>query len=294
MNNNAPSFSFRLLPLAGALAGAACLFLASCAQVAEPAPQVASADSGLPWNRPRSSEASAGYGSMLPESRSSNGPSKASSARERPGLGTAAGYEFHDSVSRAHFYRKSSSPDAVASFYYNDEPGAKAMADLIGGSTKRSGLIEVADGRLRVGLVSYGDEAFPHLDAKSRQIFMGQPGNSYQIHLENRTSHTEEVIVSVDSLNVLTGGVAGYSQRGYVIAPKSSVNIRGFRVNDEKVRTFEFSSVSASKAAKQGVARNVGVVGLAVFEEDEAKAKMMLRKEQFQREDASAFPVSGR
>lgn len=47
-------------------------------------------------------------------------------------------------------------------------------------------------------------------------------------------------------------------------------------------------------AAAQGVARHVGVVGLAMFDEAEAKAKMKLREEQSQHEDAEAFPVIGR
>jgi len=168
------------------------------------------------------------------------------------------------------------------------------MAELLGGGTRRTGMIDTAGGRLRAGLVSWGNNTFPYIDAKSRQIVMGKPGQSYQIRLENRSRRRQEVVVSVDGLNVLTGGAATYSQRGYVINPKSAVTIDGFRVNDDKVRRFEFSSVAASKAAQQGQDRNVGVVGLAVFEEDEAKATMMLRKEQFQREDASAFPVSGR
>ena len=168
------------------------------------------------------------------------------------------------------------------------------MADLLGGGSRHTGLIDMVGGRVRAGLVSYGDNAFPYLDCKSRQIVMGNPGQMSEIRLENRTNHRQEVIVSVDSLNVLTGSTAGYGQRGYIVEPKESVNVKGFRVNDEKSKRFTFSSVAASKAAKQGQARNVGVIGLAVFEEDEAKATMMLRKEQFQREDASAFPVAGR
>jgi len=268
MNISSPS-SRSFLGLASIAAAAASLFLSSCSTPQASMPSVAIAPSV--GGTPRSSEAS------------------------RPGLGTQAGYERHDAVSRTEFYRKSSSPDAVASFYYNDEPGAKAMADLLGGGTRRTGMMDMAGGRLRAGLVSYyGNDIFPYLDARTRQIVMGNPGQSYQIRLENRTDHRQEVIVSVDSLNVLNGKVAGYSQRGYIIDPKGKVDINGFRVNDEKSKSFTFSSVANSKAAKQGQARNVGVIGLAVFEEDEAKAKMMLRKEQFQRDDASAFPVSGR
>lgn len=230
------------------------------------------------------------YGGVAKARSSAQSRSEAS----RPGLGTKAGWETYDRVNRTAFFRRSSVPDAVASFHYNDERGAKVMADMLGGGTRRTGLFDTAGGRLRAGLVQYGDDAYPRLEAKGRQIVMGNPGGHYDIRLENPTKHRVEVIVSVDSLNVLTGSVASYQQRGYVLDPKQTVNIQGFRVNDSHVKQFEFSSVADSQAAAKGQARNVGVVGLAVFEEDEAKARMKLREEQFQREDASAFPVSGR
>lgn len=217
-----------------------------------------------------------------------------STVESRPGLGTSSGYQRFERVESTTFYRRSDSPDVVASFHYNDDLGAKAMADLLGGGIKRTGLFATAGGRLKAGLVSYGSDAFPRLDAKGRQIVIGQPGQTYQIRLENISKQRLEVVTSVDSINVLTGKKAGTSQRGYVLEPKGAVNISGFRVSDSKVNTFTFSSVSASKAAGQGLEKNVGVIGLAVFEEDAAKAAMKLRQEQFQREDASAFPVTGR
>lgn len=228
--------------------------------------------------------------SMVPPAAKTEAPSYSEDS-SRPGLGTKAGSDYYDQVNRTQFYRRSGSPDAVASFYYNDEAGAKAMADLLGGGTRRTGMMELAGGRLRAGLARSWEDTFPYLDARTRQIVMGQPGETYQIKLENRTNHRQEVIVSVDSLNVLTGQVAGYDQRGYVIEPKKSITLDGFRVNDQKGRRFEFGSVAASKAAKNDQARNVGVIGLAIFEEDEAKARMMLRKEQIKRDDANAFPV---
>ncbi len=194
--------------------------------------------------------------------------------RERPGLGTKAGWERHDEVERTTFYRKSSSPDAVASFYYNDEAGAKAMADLLGGGSRRGGLFDVAGDRLRVGLDSGYNDICPRLDTGTRQIVMGRPGQTYSIRIENRSSQRVEVVVSVDGLNVLTGTAAAPTQSGYVIAPRGLALISGFRVSDSRVRSFEFSSVAASEAAARGQARNVGVVGIAVFEEDEAKKKM--------------------
>lgn len=215
-------------------------------------------------------------------------------ASSRPGLGTSAGETRVSRVNRTEFFRRSSSPDAVASFHYNDEDGAKAMADQLGGGSKRSGLFSAADGRLRTGLVGNGwrSETYPSLEARGKRIFIGRQTATYAIRLENRTDKRMEVIVTVDGLNTLNGQPASYSQHGYVLAAHQSADIDGFRINDEKVKEFRFGTVAESKAAKSGGARNVGVIGLAVFDEDERQRKAFLGTEQFRREDADAFPVS--
>ncbi len=221
----------------------------------------------------------------------SEGAATRSSHESRPGLGTSTGGDSYSHVDRVTFYRKSSGPDAIASFHYNDEEGAKAMAERVGSVIRRTGLFDLADNRLRAGLVKYGDEAFPSYEAHDKHFVIGESGHGYDIRIENRTSKRMEVIVSVDSLNVLTGSTAGYSQRGYILRPKQAVNIDGFRVTNDKVKSFRFGTVADSKAAKNGAARNVGVVGLAVFEEDEVKARLMLDREQDRRQDADAFPA---
>ncbi|MDB6006077.1 MAG: hypothetical protein JWR15_3064 [Prosthecobacter sp.] len=74
--------------------------------------------------------------------------------QDRPGLGTSAGQEKYSRLESARLLRKSDTPDAVESFHYNDEAGAKAMAEILGGSmSKRSGLFEAAGERMKVGLV---------------------------------------------------------------------------------------------------------------------------------------------
>lgn len=221
-------------------------------------------------------------------------PSAAPLARakvdDRPGLGTTAGSERYSRLEDARFFRKSDAPDVVDSFHYNDEKGAKAMVEILGGSTsKHNGLFEAAGERLKIGLVRYGD-AYPHYEAKGRRIVIGEAGNHYEVRLENRSKKRLLVVVSVDGLNVLTSKAASPTQRGFVLDPKESYDVNGFRKDSNTVRTFQFGSVAASQAAKKGGAGNVGVIGLAVFEEDEARAKMELKREQFVRDNATAFP----
>jgi hypothetical protein len=186
--------------------------------------------------------------------------------------------------------RKSNTPDAVDSFHYNDEVGAKAMAEILGGSTnKRSGLFPVAGERLKAGLVRYST-IYPHYDVKGKRIIIADNGSHYEVRLENRTKKRMEVVLSVDGLNVLTGKAASPSQHGFILEPKQMYDVDGFRKDSMNVRTFVFGSVARSHASAKGGASNVGVIGLAVFEEDEARTKAELVKEQQAREGANAFP----
>jgi len=231
---------------------------------------------------------------MHADSGSSRSDSYASKLRvdERPGLGTSAGSEQYSRLEQTRMIRKSNTPDAVESFHYNDEAGAKAMAEIMGGSiTKRSGLFPATGERLKVGLVRYSS-IYPHYDVSGKHIVIGENGSHYEIRLENHSKKRLEVVLSVDGLNVLSGKAASPSQNGFVLEARQSYNVDGFRKDSSTVRSFLFGSVSRSKAATKGAAGNVGVIGLAVFEEDEVRTKAILRQEQLARENANAFPVS--
>jgi hypothetical protein len=98
-------------------------------------------------------------------------------------------------------------------------------------------------------------------------------------------------VVSVDGLDVLTGKPATIKGSGYVIAPGKSALIEGIKVGSV-LRAFEFSKVSQSQAAKaygEKGARNVGVIGIAMYEEDAVARKRALRNEGEVREGAQAF-----
>lgn len=207
--------------------------------------------------------------------------------RERPGLATTTGYETRSPVLTGQFYRKADGvPDATDLFHYNDEVGAKAM---MGEAHQRGGLFPAAGDRLKVGLRSGGEE-LPRLEANGQRVVIGQGGQSFEIALKNTTKHRVEIVVSVDGLDVLDGKAASIRKFGYVLDAGQEYNIAGFRKNQNEVKQFVFGSVSQSAAAKQGQARNVGVVGLAVYEEDEAAARAAQLAEAFKRSGASAFP----
>lgn len=212
----------------------------------------------------------------------------------RPGLGTQLGREIQQDMTRTHFHRRNPSvPDATASFHYNDEEGAKLMAKLNGARFSHGGSFDLVPGKLRVSVKSgrYHAQTFKHYNANGRVVVIGQPGTNYQIILTNLTRHRLEVVTSVDGLDVLSGRPALASGRGFVITEKSSISIPGMRVGGV-LRAFQFSSVADSRVATafgaKG-ARNVGVIGVAIYEEDELARRRVRIEENYLREGARAF-----
>jgi hypothetical protein len=74
-------------------------------------------------------------------------------------------------------------------------------------------------------------------------------------------------VVSVDGHDVIDGENGDLKKRGYIVAPYGELRIEGFRTSQSDVATFRFSSVGGSYAGKKGKARNVGVIAVALFEE---------------------------
>jgi hypothetical protein len=210
-------------------------------------------------------------------------------------LGTQLGPEIHRPLPDAtRFYRKSAAaPDAVATFHYNDDEGAKLMAEMSGKAIKRSGAFEIVPGRLRVTVTPdyYGIGDYDYYLAGGKVFVVGIPGQDYKLKLENLTTTRMEVVVSIDGLDVLDGQPASVRKRGYVIAAKSSIQIEGMRVAG-KMKSIRFGTVSASRAATafgESGARNVGVIGIASYEEDEAARRRANLAEVYVREGAKPF-----
>lgn len=95
----------------------------------------------------------------------------------------------------------------------------------------------------------------------------GEPGQKYGVRLHNCSRGRELAVVSVDGVNVVSGETAASGQTGYVLTARSAAEITGWRKNLDEVAAFNFSSANASYAAKTGRAGNVGVIGVAVFDE---------------------------
>lgn len=209
---------------------------------------------------------------------------------ERPGLGTSWGETRSSRVSSAPFERADSeSPFVTTTLSYNDWAGVRAMtrgASL--GAAARDG-IDVAGGALSVRLLDSSGRPMPTYDFGSRRFVVGSDGDRYVIQIQNHTGNRVEAVTTVDGLDVIDGRPGSFEKRGYLLGPWATVEIDGFRQNFEQVAAFRFGSVRDSYADKKGEGRNVGVIGVAFFAEQNAPYPW-LQPEVERRRNADPFP----
>ncbi len=107
-------------------------------------------------------------------------------------------------------------------------------------------------------------DQYPHL---GQRWVAGAPGHRYSVQLRNRTGERVLVVLSVDGVNAITGQTASPEQSGYVLEPWQSSEITGWRKSNDEVAQFVFTRQGDSYASRTGRPANVGVIGIAVFQQ---------------------------
>lgn len=100
---------------------------------------------------------------------------------------------------------------------------------------------------------------------EGRAYVAGKPGNEYHVSVRNRQGEDLLAVVSVDGVNVVSGETADPSQAGYVLSPRRSLDIQGWRKSLSQTAAFYFTALPDSYAARTGRPDNVGVIGVALF-----------------------------
>lgn len=96
----------------------------------------------------------------------------------------------------------------------------------------------------------------------------GREGNNYTIDICNNTHRQALFIVSVDGLDVIEGQPAGPKSQGYVVGPRETISIPGWKLNNQEAAEFFFSRSRDSYVnAIGGTTTNTGVIGAMVFSE---------------------------
>ncbi len=122
-------------------------------------------------------------------------------------------------------------------------------------------------GPYRLQVVDEDGRELPTFCLDGRTYVQGELGQRYLLRVRNDSGRRVEVVASVDGRDVVDGRPASLAKRGYLVGPREELLVDGFRISAEAVAAFRFSSVPRSYAARTGDARDVGVVGVAIFPE---------------------------
>lgn len=102
---------------------------------------------------------------------------------------------------------------------------------------------------------------------QDRAYVVADKGAKWVLRIRNRTKKRILVVPTVDGLSVMDGKEGSYASSGYILDRFDSIDIPGFRLNDSEVAAFRFGGKDGSYAAQMGKPTNVGVIGVAAFEE---------------------------
>lgn len=185
----------------------------------------------------------------------------------RPGLATSWGEQRTSPIWSTAFERRDPShPTAWAEIRYDDESGIQA-AVRSQWLSRQPHRVPLLGGALLVSIVDGGDDPLPSVFSRDGSYVIAEPGERYQIHVENESSVRFEIVATVDGLDVLDGRPGSLEKRGYLVGPGEELLIDGFRTSERDVAAFRFGRVHESYAAARGSTANVGVIGVAAFEE---------------------------
>jgi hypothetical protein len=202
-------------------------------------------------------------------SRSGAAQTFASPPTDRPGLATKWGETRESRINITGFERADwSRPVAAGAIYYNNAEGIRAMAGAVAWQRSWPILPSPVQSLVQVGLKDQSGRFLPGLIVGDRWFVVGEEGRRYSIEVRNKSDLRFETVLSVDGLDVLDGHKASLRKRGYILAPRGKLVVEGFRQSTDAVAAFRFGPVRESYAnEKYHQTRNVGVIGIAVFNE---------------------------
>ncbi len=210
---------------------------------------------------------------------------------ERPGLATHWGETRRSTIRETAFSRaEPDAPSALASFFYNDEAGSRAMANSEGYRRSEHAIVSMASGGVSISLRDARGRVLPGYAAGGKTFAIGEANERYVIVLANHTPARFEAVVSVDGLDVIDGRTASVGKRGYLLNPNATLEIEGFRRSETEVAAFRFGSVRGSYADRKGDDRNVGVIGVALFHERGTSMWPWPNRDVEERRNADPFP----
>lgn len=126
-----------------------------------------------------------------------------------------------------------------------------------------------------LGILNERGEWLPGCVHDGKIYVAGKHGERYKLLLRNRTSERVEVVLTVDGRDVITGEEGSRLHRGYVLHPRETCEIEGWRTSDETVAAFRFGAdKDKAYSTQKGTGAHLGIIGMVVYQE---RQHMLLR-----------------
>ena len=158
-------------------------------------------------------------------------------------------------------------PQAVAQLLYSDEASIRRA---LGSAVDSQRNVLLADGDVEWAVQDGQGQTLPIFSTRGAQNYQlaGRHGERYELVYTNRSQRSYEIVATVDGLDVLTGQAGSVRNSGYLLRPGETLRIDGFRKSQNEVAAFRFAHKDRAYAnhTPAGDARNVGVIGAALFE----------------------------
>lgn len=195
--------------------------------------------------------------------------SVANEQTENRALSTKWGESLSSVTESVEAYRLSQTPSQTTSIFY--QSGAP--------SNSYSKIVRISESPVQISILTEYRKIMPLYHTQNNQYLLyGKQNERYIIFLHN-SSHKiiYEAVITVDGLDVISGTAGSYQNRGYLLRPGDTLFVEGFRKNQQQVAAFRFGAPDEGYVnySAQGDKRNMGVIGVALFESEEGSQQMM-------------------
>lgn len=117
-------------------------------------------------------------------------------------------------------------------------------------------------------LVTANGNKITEFTKDGRTFVEGRKGSEYKIKVTNHSNTRIKVIISVDGLDIVTGKRATPNSGGYLIKAYDTETLEGWRISDDQVRKFFFTTGKQSYNNKtSNDTNNIGVIGVMAYKE---------------------------